>query len=448
VGEKAAGNIILTGFSYTGKTKVGQKVAWKLGLKFLDIDEEIVRSYGKPIAEIFARDGEERFRELESKVLERVCQGSDTVIATGGGAVMSAANRDMMLESGVVICLEAKPATIYRRLLKDAEDPTNREARPLLAGPEPLRRIEWLKGFRQPYYALADWTVHTDNLTVEEVADEVVLGWRYGRRGRAALPALPDARESDAPYCEQKGAACVVTTATESYPVFVGWGFLEELGRRMRNAGLWGTAHIMSDEVVFPLYHQLHPSGNLETLYGVGEESAAVFLSFFGDPSRFPNGRQMRGWSGMVPNSKQSADNESKGLHISQAGPDLIKKFAYLDAEVARRYDPQLAAIYYDQMVKKGKHHTQAVCAVATHLLDRVWVVLVEDRPYDLRDVDGTPLTPERARKIIAERYTVPEEVRKRNNRRTRRARSENRAERRFTRQERKRESSPELVRG
>ena len=254
MGEKAAGNIILTGFSYTGKTKVGQKVAWKLGWKFIDIDEEIVRSYGKAIAEIFAQDGEERFRELESKVLERVCQGSNSVIATGGGAVISAANRDMMMESGVVICLEAKPATVYRRLLKDAEDPANQEARPLLAGPEPLRRIEWLKGFRQPYYALADWTVHTDNLTVEEVAEEVILGWRYGRRGRAVLPALPDARESDAPYCEQKGAACVVTTATESYPVFVGWGFLEELGRRMRNAGLWGTARIVSDEGVFPLY--------------------------------------------------------------------------------------------------------------------------------------------------------------------------------------------------
>jgi len=254
VGEKAAGNIILTGFSYTGKTKVGQKVAWKLGWKFIDIDEEIVRSYGKPIAEIFARDGEERFRELESKVLERVCQESNTVIATGGGAVISTANRDMMMESGVVICLEAKPATIYRRLLKDAENPSNQEPRPLLAGPEPLRRIEWLKGFRQPYYVLADWTVHTDNLTVEEAADDVILGWRYGRRGRAALPTLPDARESDAPYCEQKGAACVVTTATESYPVFVGWGFLEELGRRMRNAGLWGTAHIVSDDGVFPLY--------------------------------------------------------------------------------------------------------------------------------------------------------------------------------------------------
>ena len=254
MGEKAAGNIILTGFSYTGKTKVGRRVAWKLGWEFIDIDEEIVHSYGKPIAEIFAQDGEERFRELESKVLERVCRGSNTVISTGGGAVMSAANRDMMMASGVVICLEAKPVAIYSRLLKDAADSTNREPRPLLAGPEPLRRIEWLKGFRQPYYVLADWTVHTDNLTVEEVADQVILGMRYARRGRAAVPALPDARESDAPYCEQKGAACVVTTATQSYPVFVGWGFLEELGRRMRNAGLWGTAHIVSDDGVFPLY--------------------------------------------------------------------------------------------------------------------------------------------------------------------------------------------------
>ncbi len=190
----------------------------------------------------------------------------------------------------------------------------------------------------------------------------------------------------------------------------------------------------LRQNVIFPLYHPLHPSGNLETIYGIGEESAAVFLSFFGDPRRFPNGRQMRGWSGMVPNSKQSSKSESKGLHISQAGPDLIKKFAFLDAEVARRYDPQLAAIYYDQMVNKGKHHTQAVCAVATHLLDRVLVVITEDQPYELRDVDGTQVSPERARQIIAEKYTVPEEVRKRNNRRARLARIEKRAERQFAR--------------
>ena len=150
----------------------------------------------------------------------------------------------------------------------------------------------------------------------------------------------------------------------------------------------------------------------------------------------------------MVPDSKQSSGRESKGLHISQAGPDLIKKFAFLDAEVARRFDPQLAALYYDQMVNKGKHHTQAVCAVATHLLDRVLVVVLENRPYELRDVDGTPVSPERARQIIAERYTVPSEVRKRNNRKARLDRTEKRAEQQFDRRERKRESSPQLVRG
>jgi hypothetical protein len=131
----------------------------------------------------------------------------------------------------------------------------------------------------------------------------------------------------------------------------------------------------------------------------------------------------------MVPNSKQSAASQVSGLKITQAGPRLIKKFAYLDAEVARLYDPQIAAIYYDQMVNKGKHHCQAICACATHLLDRILVVLQEDRPYQLQDVDGTPISKPEARRIIAERYHVPEEVRQRNNRRRRRERAEQQAE-------------------
>ncbi len=89
-------------------------------------------------------------------------------------------------------------------------------------------------------------------------------------------------------------------------------------------------------------------------------------------------------------------------------------------------------------MVNKGKHHTQAVCACATHLLDRVRAVLTEDRPYELRDVDGSPVTKEQALAIIAERYTVPKDVRRRNNKRARRER----AERRTARRERKRSRS------
>jgi hypothetical protein len=192
-------------------------------------------------------------------------------------------------------------------------------------------------------------------------------------------------------------------------------------------------------QVVRPLYRRLHSSRHLETLKGVGQDGAAVYLSFFGDPQRFPNTRAARGWSGLVPRSSQSADREAKGLHISQAGPDLVKKFAYLDAEVGRQHDPQLAKIYYDQMVLYGKHHTQAVVAVATHLIDRILIVLQEDRPYELRDVDGTPVTATQARTIIANQYTVPEEVRRRNNRKARRERAAARAEQQHARREKAR---------
>jgi hypothetical protein len=181
---------------------------------------------------------------------------------------------------------------------------------------------------------------------------------------------------------------------------------------------------------VRPLYRAVHPSRNLETLKGVGQDSAAVYVSFIGDPRRFSSSRLFRGWSGMVPDSEQSAESEAKGLHLSQAGPDLIKKYAYLDAEIARRYDPQLAAIYYDQIMHKGKHHKQAVCACATHLLDRVLAVLRQDKPYVVRDTDGTALSGQQARAMIVERYSVPEEVRQRTNKRNRRMRAEQRAER------------------
>ena len=193
--------------------------------------------------------------------------------------------------------------------------------------------------------------------------------------------------------------------------------------------------HTLQLKTVRRLYRQLHPSRNLESLKGVGQDSAAVFASFIGDPKRFSSARACRSWSGLIPDSRQSGNTEAKGLHITQAGPNLIKKFAYLDAETPRQWDPQLAALYYDQMVHKGKHHNQAVCAVATHLLDRILVVLRHDRPYELRDVDGTPVSVTRAREIVHQRYVVPDEVRRRNNKRTRQARRDARAERKQKRE-------------
>lgn len=178
-----------------------------------------------------------------------------------------------------------------------------------------------------------------------------------------------------------------------------------------------------------PLYRQLDPQRFLETILGVGQDSAAVYHAFIGDIRRFPSINNFLGWSGMIPFSSQSGSAQAKGLHITQAGPDLIKRTAFLNANVARRCDPQIAAIYYDQMVNKGKHHLQAVCACATHLLTRVFVVLRDKRPLELRDVDDTPLTKKQARSICKQHYTVPEHIRKLNNHRARKQRIEHHVE-------------------
>ena len=105
-----------------------------------------------------------------------------------------------------------------------------------------------------------------------------------------------------------------------------------------------------------------------------------------------------------------------------------------MDAESARQWDPHIAAIYYTQMVHKGKHHNQAVCASAPHLLDRVLAVLRTEQPYELRDVDGTPVSGAQARAIIRERYQVPTAGRRRTTRRQRQQRKDQRAEHTYER--------------
>jgi shikimate kinase/3-dehydroquinate synthase len=252
---KRAQRIILTGFSGTGKTEVARLVAERLGWQAVDSDDAIVEAAGKPIPTIFAQDGESHFRSLEHSVLRQLCSRPKLVIGAGGGAIVAADNRRLMADGGFIVCLEARPETILKRLRPQFEsDPA---ARPLLATPDPLARIRELKSFRQPYYALADQTVHTDGLTMEQVAAEVVHGWQQlsaavlEDEGRAAaLVAAPSAREADAPYRQPPGAACVVRTSSATYPVFVSWGALADLGRRMTDAGLAGRAYLISDSMV------------------------------------------------------------------------------------------------------------------------------------------------------------------------------------------------------
>ncbi|UCH50909.1 MAG: 3-dehydroquinate synthase [Chloroflexota bacterium] len=240
--RKATNNIALIGFSATGKSVIAMKVAERLKWMSIDTDDEIAKLSGKTIPEIFKQDGEDKFRQLEHKVLSQACQKKQAVIATGGGAIVDPKNQKLLLDTSVVVCLEARPETIHQRLLHDSLYSASHVVRPLLAGDNPLERIKQLKATRQPYYAIADWTVHTDNLTLDEVSQEVIKGWQYvSKHHRSKQSTKID-------------SVCMVETNIASYPVFVDWGILDKLGEKMTQAGLSGTANIISDETVFSIY--------------------------------------------------------------------------------------------------------------------------------------------------------------------------------------------------
>ena len=165
-------NVILVGFSGTGKSLVGQEVARLLGWKFVDSDGEIERGTGKLVPRIFAEDGESAFRAVEKQVIGELCLGQHTVIATGGGTVLDPDNWELMKSSGLVVRLDARSETIYARL-QDGQGGSAGD-RPLLASDDPLERIRLLKSEREGHYSKAHRTVNTDDLTMSQVAEVVV----------------------------------------------------------------------------------------------------------------------------------------------------------------------------------------------------------------------------------------------------------------------------------
>ncbi|MFQ5593195.1 MAG: DNA-3-methyladenine glycosylase [Anaerolineae bacterium] len=167
-------NIILIGFSTTGKSRAGWILAQRLGWAFIDTDAWVAGMAGKSIPEIFEEEGELRFRELERLALEEALGRSQAVIASGGGAIVDKTNREQMRERGWIVLLDASPDTIIQRMQAD-DVASEVPVRPLLAGEDPLQRIIQLKTERQPLYdSLADISIHTDNLTIEAVVDSII----------------------------------------------------------------------------------------------------------------------------------------------------------------------------------------------------------------------------------------------------------------------------------
>ena len=165
-------NIILVGFMASGKSHVGRILSERTGMPLVDADSMIVERAGKSIEQIFADEGEAAFRALERQVIAELCGQSGQIISAGGGAFVDPDNRQAMLAGGTVFCLQAKPETIYQRLR--ADDESGQAVRPLLAGTDPLERIEELLAERAEAYGQAHFCIDTDELRPEEVS-EIVL---------------------------------------------------------------------------------------------------------------------------------------------------------------------------------------------------------------------------------------------------------------------------------
>ena len=168
-------NIVLTGYMGSGKSTVGKRLAEKLGMSFIDTDEEIVRREGRSINEIFSDVGEEGFRKIETEVLsslakENATNTEGTVFATGGGIVTRKENMSLLKELGKVFYLKADEETTFNRVKDDS-------SRPLLSSEslEELRlKIRNMLRERKGYYELtADIIINTSGRTVEDIVEEI-----------------------------------------------------------------------------------------------------------------------------------------------------------------------------------------------------------------------------------------------------------------------------------
>jgi shikimate kinase len=167
--------IILIGYRGGGKTTVGRLLAGRLGWEFADADDHIEASAGKSIAEIFAAEGEAGFRDREAAVLGELCRKPRLVLATGGGAVLRPANRELLRAAGFVVWLNSSPETAWERL---RADPTTAARRPNLTAAGGLDEVRALMAAREPLYReAADLVADADAPSPEAVAAAILSAW-------------------------------------------------------------------------------------------------------------------------------------------------------------------------------------------------------------------------------------------------------------------------------
>ena len=165
------GPIVLVGMMGVGKSTVGRRLAARLGLAFVDADDEIEKAAGMTISEMFERYGEAYFRDGERRVISRLMDGEPKVIATGGGAFMQDETRALILDHATAIWLDADIDILVDRV-------SRREGRPLLKGKDPRVVLTELAATRNPIYALAPIHVKSiaapHDVAVDRIMEQLV----------------------------------------------------------------------------------------------------------------------------------------------------------------------------------------------------------------------------------------------------------------------------------
>jgi len=161
------GNLFLVGLPGSGKSTLGRQLARRLDKTFVDADHELEQALGVTIATIFEIEGETGFRDREEAALAAIVARTDIVLATGGGAVIRAANRERLKANGTVVYLHAEPTMAWQRVRKSVH-------RPLLNTPDKLARLEQLYRERDPLYReVADHVVANDRAALARLAAEL-----------------------------------------------------------------------------------------------------------------------------------------------------------------------------------------------------------------------------------------------------------------------------------
>jgi shikimate kinase len=160
-------SLVLVGLMGVGKSTIGRRLAARLGLPFIDADDEIERAAGMSVQEIFDTYGEAQFRDGERRVIARLIDGTPKVIATGGGAFVNEETRKLILEKAVAVWLDANIDILVERV-------SRREGRPLLKNRNPRDVLMRLAAERQPYYSQAPIRVISTDSPHDATIDKIM----------------------------------------------------------------------------------------------------------------------------------------------------------------------------------------------------------------------------------------------------------------------------------